>query len=196
MADWFSSIVNALKPGLPLYVAAATTGLIFLFLPAAAIKWLGAEEVAIQYRWAFSLAFVFFGVLSICYGTIWVRTTRAGRDTLEFFMGFVTSYVVRRQFDQLNAKEKYLILRVVESHQDYFFYPRYADTIQTLADKGWVDCEFIEVREGTRFRIRWDKWLALKRIRAHVRAERGRFSDADKAEIAKVINALEGRGER
>lgn len=197
MADWFSSIVNALKPGLPVYLTAACTGLIFLVLPSTAIEWLGAKDFAKEYRWAFGLALVFFGLLSAFYGTIWVRTTRSGRDALESLMGFMTKWMVRRQFDKLNAKEKFLILVVVESHESYFYYPPLADTIQTLTDKGWVEYnEYNTYRGRAQFKIRWDKWVALQKIRAHVRAERERFSDADKSEIQKVIKVLEDGRER
>lgn len=191
MPEWLSSIINALKHGLPVYLAAAGTGLIYLLLPPAAIEWLGAKNIDKDYRWAFGLALVFFGLLSVFSIITWVRTTRAGHDALDSLMGFVTSHLVRRQFDKLNAREKYLILRVVESHEDVFFYPRHAATIQSLADKGWVNFELFEYEGKGRFRIRWDKWLALNRIRAHVRAERERFTDADKDEIQQVIKALD-----
>lgn len=191
MPDWIAAVLKFFKPAIPLYGAAALTGLLFLTLPSGAIKWLGATELVKDFRWAFGLAFMFFAVLVLSYGVKWLATTRRGRDTFEILTVPVTAGFLRGKFNKLTNKEKFLILYIVESHESKFWYPSGAETIQSLIDKGWVESTGTSEGRARLFQICWNKWLSLERIRPHVRSAWESFSDEDKNEIQDVKNALD-----
>ena len=127
------------------------------------------------------------------YGVNWLSTF-AGQQTAASLKGFITAPLVRFQFDNLSAKERFVILVVVESHERFFPYSPGGKTIQSLIDKGWVDYDHSVNYETAKFAIRWDKWLALENFRAHVRSEWERFSDDDKEKMGGVRAELKRVG--
>ena len=195
MGVWFETVLKIIKLGVPLYGAAAVTGLLFLILPPGVIEWLGATDFLKEFKWAFGLAFVFFSVFVLIFLVKWLATSRGVRTAFDPLVDRATVQLFRRKFDNLTVREKYLIMEIVESHETTFWYPPNGRTIQSLVDKGWVKTGRASRRRVRVFEIRGNIWLSLNKIRQHVRSEWERFSEEDKIEIKDVQKTLKTASE-
>ena len=180
MPDWIIAALNLLRPGLRLYLAITLAAGLFLFLPEGFLANLGVQELIKEHKAYLGISLVAFGCLSVIHVVEYAWHAWSG--TVGIWWGRKRSVNAYRN---LSLSEKAVLVCSTERHRKKFNAPINSRAIQSLVDKGIIECFDTTSNYGSYY-IHPTMWSALNSVRDEVR----RTLEKDESDVRQILSIL------